>query len=62
MSLIAILCPQIDVVFAKGDLFEVRKAVEAMEAAGLEAVEARYKLTRVEEAMKKVRRATRRHE
>ncbi len=44
--------------FALGDLGEVRKAVEAM-AAGLEADEARDKLTRVEEAVKKVMNATR---
>ena len=46
-----------DAVFALGDLGEVRKAVEAM-AAGLEAAEARDKLTRVEEAVKKVTSAT----
>ena len=46
--------PQVVDVFAKGDLSEVRRAVEAMEAAGLEAAEARDKLTRVQEAMKKV--------
>ena len=40
--------------FARGDLGEVRRAVEAMEAAGLEAAEARHKLTRVQEAAKKV--------
>ena len=40
--------------FARGDLDEVLQAVEAMEAAGLEAAEARDKLTRVQEAMKKV--------
>ena len=40
--------------FARGDLDEVRRAVEAMEAAGLEAAEARDKLTRVQEAMKEV--------
>ena len=43
--------------FARGDLDEMRKAVEAMQAAGLEAAEARDKLTRVEEALKKVSRA-----
>ncbi len=46
--------PQIDNVFAKGDLYEVRRAIEAMKAAGFEAAEARDKLTRVQEAMKKV--------
>ena len=55
-------CPllliQVDHVFAEGDLDEVRKAVEAIEVAGLEAAEAREKLTRAEknfeEALKKV--------
>ncbi len=43
-----------DDVFAAGDLGEALKAVEAMEAAGLEAADARDKLTRVTTAMKKV--------
>ena len=47
-------CLQLFVVFARGDLDEMRKAVEAMEAAGLEAAGARDKLTRIEEALKKV--------
>ena len=46
--------PQIDNVLARGDLDEMLQAVEAMEAAGLEAAEARDKLTRVQEAIKKV--------
>ena len=44
-----------DDVFAAGDLGDVLKAVEAMEAAGLEAADARDKLTRVMTAVKKVR-------
>ncbi len=47
--------PQMDDVFAAGDLGEALKAVEAMEAAGLEAADARDKLTRVMTAVKKVR-------
>ncbi len=47
--------------FALGDLVEVREALEAMPA-GPEADEARDKLTRVEEAVKKVMNATRTHE
>ena len=39
--------PQMDDVFAKGDFVDMLKAVEAIEAAGLEAAEARNKLTRV---------------
>ena len=46
--------PQMDDVFAAGDLGEALKAVEAMEAAGLEAADARDKLTRVMTAVKKV--------
>ena len=42
-------------VFAAGDLGEALKAVKAMEAAGLEAADARHKLTRVMTAVKKVR-------
>jgi len=44
-----------DDVFAAGDLGEALKAVEAMEAAGLEAADARDKLTRAMTAVKKVR-------
>ena len=44
-----------DDLFAAGDLGEALKAVEAMEAAGLEAADARDKLTRVVTAVKKVR-------
>jgi len=47
--------PQVDDVFASGDLGEALKAVEAMEAAGLEAADARDKLTRITTAVKKVR-------
>ena len=47
--------PQMDDVFAAGDLGEALKAVEAMEAAGLEAADARDKLTRITTAVKKVR-------
>ena len=43
-----------DDVFAAGDLGEALKAVEAMEAAGLEAADARDKLTRITTAVKKV--------
>ena len=46
---------QMDEVFAAGDLGEALKAVEAIEAAGLEAADARDKLTRVMTAVKKVR-------
>ena len=45
---------QIDDVFAKGDLGEMVKAVEAMEAAGLEASNARFKLTRILTALNRV--------
>ena len=45
---------QVGVAFAQGHLDEMRKAVEAMQAAGLEVAEARDKLMRVEEALKKV--------
>jgi len=44
-----------DDLFASGDLGEALTAVEAMEAAGLEAADARDKLTRVMTAVKKVR-------
>ncbi len=47
---------QIDDVFAKGDLDEIQKSVEAMKVVGLEAAEARDKLTRVEMALMKVLR------
>ena len=47
--------PQMDDVLAAGDLGEALKAVEAIEAAGLEAADAREKLTRVTTAVKKVR-------
>lgn len=40
--------------YLQGDLNEMRKAVEAIEAAGLEAAEARDKLTRVLAVLKKV--------
>ena len=40
--------------FAMGNIDEMRKAVEAMEAAGLEEIELRHKLTRVTTALKKV--------
>ena len=43
-----------DDVFAAGDLGEALKAMEEMEAAGLEAAGARDKLNRVMTAMKKV--------
>ena len=46
---------QMDDVFAAGDLGEALKAVEAMKAAGLEAADARDKLTRITAAVKKVR-------
>ena len=45
---------QMDEVFAAGDLGEALNFVEAMEAAGLEAADARDKLTRVMAAVKKV--------
>jgi len=48
--------PQVDDVFASGDLGEALKAVAAMEAAGLEASDARDKLTQTMTAMMKVRR------
>ena len=38
---------QVDDLFSRGDLGEALTAVEAMEAAGLEAADARDKLTRV---------------
>ena len=44
-----------DDVLAAGDLCEALKAVEAMEAAGLEAADARDKLTRITTAVKKAR-------
>ena len=44
-----------DEVFAAGDLGEALRAVEAMEAAGLEAADARDKLTRITTAAEKVR-------
>ena len=47
--------PQMVDVFTAGDLGEALKAVEAMEAAGLEAADARDKLTRAMAAVKKVR-------
>ena len=40
--------------FAQGDVDDVCRAVQAMEAVELDAAEARHKLTRVQEAMKKV--------
>jgi len=43
-----------DDVFAAGDLGEALKAVEAMEAAGLEAADARDKLMRVMIALEEV--------
>jgi len=46
---------QVDDAFAKGDLDELLKSIELMEAAGLaEAAEARSKLKRVEITLKKV--------
>ena len=40
--------------FAQGDVDDVCRAVQAMEAVELDAAEARHKLTRVQEAMTKV--------
>ena len=49
------LAPQVDDLFAKGDFDEMCRAVELMDAAGLEAADARDKLKRVMTAVKKVR-------